>query len=441
MSGARLPGGSWLAAQGRLPLAFMVLGLLWFGLAVVATCSAPDLLAAPHSAPAVVALVHVWILGFFVTIAVGAIYQLAPVALATTLWSERLGWAHLVIHGAAVPLMIVGFSRWQVSLLAIAGSGIVAGVLLFGINTFVTVLRSGKRDAVAWSLLLATSWLGITVLAGLTLVLNRLWNFWPTDPLLLLRAHAHLGLIGFFVTLLQGVTFRLIPMFTLAEVPDWRPVRAGLWSSQLGLLTLAPALAWHLGWLSVFAGFVIFAGLASTASALRRTLATRKKRQLDLGVAAFLRGGVTVLVTAIVAVWLAAPSTAAGSMPGGLSANVYGVLLLLGALLPVIAGMMNKIVPFLTWMRAYGPKVGRAPTPPATSLSNARLETWAMRALGLALIPFLMGAWTLQLGWLQAGAVLLAVGAAAYLANMVLILKHLRWPVTLPATLSPLRKP
>jgi hypothetical protein len=424
-------GGSWLAAQGRLPLAFMMLGLVWFGVAAFTTASDADLLAVPHSAPAVVALAHIWVLGFFVTIAVGAIYQLAPVALSTTLWSERLGWWHLGLHGAAVPVMIYGFSHWQMALLGGAGAVLAAGVLLFAVNTTVTIFRSGKRDAVAWSLLLGASWLVVTVFAGLTLTANRLWNFWPTDPLLLLRAHAHLGLVGFFVTLVQGVTFRLIPMFTLAEVPDWRPVRVGLWLSQLGLLVLAPALAWHHAWTATIAGLAILLGLATSGWALRRTLATRKKRVLDLGVAAFVRGGATLVLAAGVALWLAAPSTSAGSMPGGLSANVYGVLLFLGGLLPVIAGMMNKIVPFLTWMRAYGPKVGRVPTPPATALSQPRLEQAAMLALALAVIPLLVGAWTLQTGWLRLGGIVLAAGAAAYLINMVLILKHLHWPVTL----------
>ncbi|PTX98643.1 hypothetical protein DB354_05105 [Opitutus sp. ER46] len=406
----------------------MGLGLAWFAAAVLATAWAPQQLITPHIAPSVIALTHAWVLGFFVTIAVGAIYQLAPVALSTTLWSERGGWWHFALHAAAVPVMVYAFWHWNLPLLGAAGSFVVAGVLLFAGNTLVTIVRSGKRDAVAWSLILATLWLVLTVTAGLALVANRLWHLWPTDPLPLLRAHAHLGLAGFFLTLLQGVTFRLVPMFTLGDVPHWRPVRIGLWLSQLGLLGLAPALAWHVGYASAVFGMAIVAGLVFSGIALRQTFATRKKRHLDVGLQALVRGMIGLGLASVAGIWLVWPTTAAGSAPGGFSANVYGVLVLLGGLLPAIAGMMNKIVPFLTWMRAYGPKVGRMPTPPASALANSRLEAWGLGLQGLALLPLLVGTWLVEPLWLRLGTLLLALGTALFLANQLLVLKHLFRP-------------
>ena len=55
---------------------------------------------------------------------------------------------------------------------------------------------------------------------------------------------------------------------------------------------------------------------------------------------------------------------------GGFRAMFYAVLIVFGGLLPCLAGMMCKIVPFLTWMRAYGPRVGRGPTPAASTLAR-----------------------------------------------------------------------
>ena len=423
---------SWLAAQGRLPLAFMGLGTAWLAVAALATALAPSVFTLPHVAPPVVALTHAWVLGFFVTIAVGAMYQLAPVALGTTLWSERTGWWHLAAHAVGVPVLVLGFLRWDLAWLGVGGGLVVTGVAIFAANQWATIFRSGKRDAVAWSLILATGWLVVTVSAGLVLVANRAWGFWPVDPLQLLRAHAHLGLIGFFITLLQGVTFRLVPMFTLGEVPDWRPVRVGLWLTQLGLLGLAPALAEHAGrWATVFAAMIL-SGMLTSGWALRQTLATRKKRQLDPGVRAFVRGGCAVVISAGAGMWLLWPTTAAGSAPGGLSATVYGILVLGGVLLPAIAGMMGKIVPFLTWMRAYGPKVGRQPTPPATALARPRLEAWALRLQTIAIVLLAAGAWLLSSPLLQAGGVVLAIGTGLFVANLGLVLKHLWRPVVPP---------
>ncbi len=432
---------SWLAAQGRLPLAFMTVGLVWLGTATALVAVNPGLLALPHLNPGMLAMTHAWILGFFVTIAVGAVYQLAPVALSTTLWSERAGWWHLAFHSIAVPALVYGFWTWEMPLLAAAGAMMVAGVLLFAVNVWVTILRSGQRDAVAWSLALASAWLTLTASAGFLLVANRALALWPVDPLALLRAHAHLGLVGFFLTLMQGVTFRLVPMFTLGDVPDWRPVRLGLWLSQLGLLVLAPGLAFHHPYVAFSGGASIVAGMAATAWALKRALATRKKRQLDAGVQQLLVGTSVLGISAAAGLWLAWPTTPGGSAPGGLNATVYGLLVILGGLLPAIAGMMGKIVPFLTWMRAYGPKVGRAPTPPATSLSKPRIERAGLVLQALAVIPLIAGAWLLNVTMLRAGAALLALGSGLFLVNMVGVLKHLWRPVSLPTAPNKSTKP
>jgi hypothetical protein len=406
----------------------MGLGLAWLAIATAMMAVSPSTLALPHAAPAVVALAHAWVLGVFLTVAAGAMYQLAPVALGTALWSERTGWWHLALHFAGVPGMVYAFERFDLRLLGLFGTLVAAGVGVFVVNIWGTIVRSGKRDAVAASLALAAGWLALTVLAGLFLVANKQWGWWPADPVALLRAHAHLGIVGFFVTLLQGVTFRLVPMFTLGEVPDWRPVRAGLWLSQLGLLGLAPALAWHArGWTAV-SGTAVLAGVIASAVALRQTLGTRKKRQLDTGVRAFVRGMSALVGAGLAGVLLLWPAISAGSAPGGFGAMVYAVLVFAGGLLPTITGMMCKIVPFLTWMRAYGPKVGRGPTPAAGALSSPRLQAWAFALQGVGGALLVVGVWRLQTLLLRAGTWVMAASVVLFLADMLGVLKHLFQP-------------
>ncbi len=421
---------SWLAAQGRLPLAFIGLGLVWLAVATGMVALSPNVLALSHAAPAVVTLTHAWVLGFFVTVATGAIYQLAPVALSTTLWSERYAWWHFGLHAIAVPGMVYAFARWDMALLGHFGTLFAVGTLLFAANTWKTVRRSGHRDVVAWSLVLATSWLLLTVTIGLVLSANRFWHFIPIDLLALLRAHAHLGLIGFFLTLLQGVTFRLVPMFTLGDVPSWRPVRWGLALSQIGLLGLAPALAWHAAYVAAAFGTLVFAGMVFSGHALAQTLATRKKRVLDSGIRALRRGAGMLALSAAIGLFLVWPTTPGGSALGGCSAMVYAVLVLIGGLLPVFTGMMCKIVPFLTWMRAYGPRVGRVPTPSAGALTKPRIEAWALGLQGLAVVPLVTGLWSSHLPLLTTGAWLLAVGVGLFLFDMAGVMKHLWWPDT-----------
>jgi hypothetical protein len=424
---------SWLAVQGRLPLAFMGLALAWLVTGTAMLAASPRLLAMPHFAPPVVALAHAWVLGFFVTVAVGAIYQIAPVALGTTLANERYGWWHFGLHAVGVPGMVYSFWVWDMKLVGHFGTFVGLGIALFAVNTWRTVRRAQHHGPVAWSIGLAAGWLLLTVVAGLTLAANRFWHFIPLDPLSLLRAHAHAGLVGFFVTLLQGVTFQLVPMFTLGETRDWRPVKMGLWFSQIGLLGLVTALAAGEGYTTAFCAALIVAGMALSAWTLRRALATRKKRTLDPGVVAFLSGSAVLVATAVMGVFLAWPTTPWSSVPGGFGATVYGVALFVGGLLPAIAGMMCKIVPFLTWMRAYGPKVGRVPTPAAGALTHPRLEWAAFPGMGIAAVLLAAGAWLLSSTLLTAGAWLLAAAVALFLVDMTAVLKHLWWPVTASA--------
>lgn len=127
------------------------------------------------------------------------------------------------------------------------GFAVALGVVFFSVNPWRTVQRSGRRGTVAASLALAAGWPSTTVLAGLLMAANRFWYFIPIDPAALVRAHAHLGRVGFFVALLQGVGFPLVPMFTLGEVRDWRLANIGPGRSQFGLLGRVPALVWQLG--------------------------------------------------------------------------------------------------------------------------------------------------------------------------------------------------
>lgn len=368
-----------------------------------------------------------------VTAVFGAIYQLAPVTLSTTLWHERYGWWHFWLHTISVPGMVYAFWRWDMGLLGHFGTVLALEIGLFATNVWQTVRRSRHGDVVACSLLLTAGWLACTVLLGLLFAANRFWHFLPLDPVALLRAHAHLGLVGVFVTLLQGVTFRLIPMFTLGDVSDCRPVRLGLWCSQLGLLALVPSLAWNARYATLGAGGIIFVGVAMSAWALLRTLATRRKRPLDPGVRAFRRGMLSLVATAALGLVLAWPGAPSGSTPGGCNGTIYGVLAFGGVLLPTFAGMLCKIVPFLTWMRAYGPKIGRTPTPAAGALARPAWETWAFALQTVALAPLLAGVWLLHRPLVAVGAWLLAAGVALFLANMLGVLSHLWRPAAAPA--------
>jgi hypothetical protein len=88
--------------------------------------------------------------------------------------------------------------------------------------------------------------------------------------------------------------------------------------------------------------------------------------------------------------------------------------------------MMCKVVPFLTWMRAYGPRVGREPTPAAGALTHPQLQRWGLVLQEISVAPLLVGAWIPSEDWLRVGCWILAVGVALFIADMLGVLNHLR---------------
>jgi hypothetical protein len=414
-----------LVGGARLPLAFigggllaLAAGALW--LALIGICGWPA-----YFHPHLVGLVHLWLPGALLSICLGASYQLMPVVLGTPLRAgSTLLWTHAGLHVMGVILLVAGLTGGHYLTAGGGGLALVAGVCgLIGV-TLRTFPRSTRRDTAAWSFPLSASWLGATVLAGVMLAVNRRAPFLSLDTVALLRAHAHLGLAGYFLTLLQGVTFQLVPMFTLGEARHPRQAAWGLAGTQVALLLLVPGLAW--GWPPAISGgtLLLLLSLGNTARAFIATLATRRRRSLDPGVRAFVTGLLFLAFAALGGGALALGLVGPAHRLTGEAA--YGLLVALGGLSLCVLGLLCKILPFLVWMKAYGPHVGRRPVPVATALASRGLELlwWVTHVGGTVLLTVgVLGDIPVPTGL---GAGLVTFGVCAYLANAGRVLLHLR---------------
>ncbi len=412
-----------LVTGARVPLAFIAGGLVFWMIATAWLAARPELPGLPYAHPALVTLAHLWLPGFLVSICIGVIYQMAPVVLGTPLAAPPgLLWLHLGLHFGGTTGLVLGLGNSRYGLAAAAGSAVTAGTLLLALAVGRTFAASRRRDAVASCFPFAATWLALTAVAGVTVALNRRAPWLPLAVTDLLRAHAHLGLAGFFLTLLQGATFQLVPMFTLAEIRRPRWIAGGLLATQFGLAGLAPSLAFGTPRAAMGCALLIALGVGASGAAFGATLRARRRRPLEPGVRAFVGGAILLGAAAAAAVPLARPDGAA------LAPGVYGVLLIAGALGLAVLGMLGKIVPFLVWMRAYGPRAGRQPVPAATALGSAQLERVWLAAHLAGVAGLLVGLQAGEPAWLAAGAALLAGAAASQLLNMGLVMKHLFRP-------------
>ena len=378
-----------------------------------------------HLHPRVIALSHLWLPGFLLSVCIGASYQLMPVVLGTPLRAGVASlWMHAVLHAAGVSALVTGLAGGHHAWAAAGGVAISAGVIRLFIATLRTFADSPRRDAAAWSFPLAATWLAATVLAGVILALNRRDAFLPLSVIDLLKMHAHLGLAGYFITLLQGVAFQLVPMFTLGQPRLRRWASAGLLASQSGLLLLAPGLAAAVTALTVGGALLLLFGLGASGAALIATLRTRRRRLLDPGVRAFVIGGAAIALSAVGGAGLAMEATPVHkALP---FASAYGLLGVAGGLSLMILGMLCKILPFLVWMKAYGPRLGREPVPMATALSSPSLERAWLTAHLVSIGVLVTGVAGEFPEVTAAGAALLALASGCYLLNAVRIFSHLR---------------
>ncbi|HWX22543.1 MAG TPA: cbb3-type cytochrome c oxidase subunit I [Candidatus Binatia bacterium] len=462
---ATLPPGAH-APSITLPLAFILTGLL-------ALCSGtgwlvlqPKLLASYHYNQYVIAVTHLFVLGWICSVVMGATYQLVPVALETRLYSERLARWHFVFHLVGFVGMVWMFRVWNMKQVGHFGSALALGVGLFIYNIARTLRRVPKWNVTATAVAAALFWLAFTVTAGLSIAIAKcnydssdglaatpgVWTLPGSlraiagfvlrfDALSAMHAHAHLGAVGFFTMLLVGVSYKLIPMFALSEIQSQRRAASSVVLLNFGLAGSFVAILRHSPWKLAFA-FLGLGALAIYGWELAAILRARKRHALDWGIKYFLTAVVLLFPLSALAVVLSWPGLPFNVFTGQLE-NVYGFAGLVGVVSFAILGMLYKIIPFLVWFRAYSRQIGRTQVPALADLYSARVQAvgyWAFLA-GLA-VTCGAAAFSSEVG-VRCGCGLVALGVGTLALNVGKILTHLFRPVARPFTLQtpPVPKP
>ncbi len=433
--GASKPtSGSESSPKTWLPLIFMLSGIAAIFTAVVWLTWSPQVLATYHYNPLAVAITHLVTLGWISSVIFGALYQLTPVTFQTQLHSVRFARYHICLHLVGVIGMVWMFFYWDPKQVGHFGSIVAFGILFFAYNIFRTIRSIPRFDTVALAIASSLVWLILTMTAGLYLAADKCWAFTYFDPLAQMHAHAHLGVIGFFLILLIGVSYKLLPMFILSEV---RSQRRAFWS--IILLNLAvPGVFLTILLKSRFK--LLFAAMAAVAILVylwevARMLQNRKRRELDWGLIHFLTGlglFAPLIALAFVLSWPRLPATDLALR----LESAYGFLALFGVFSMAILGMLYKILPFLVWYNTYSNAIGRYRTPAVKDLYSPWLQC-------LGYWGYLVGVATTTTAIALAGSALLQVGTALMLfalicfaLNVLQILKHLMAPQLTPLDLS-----
>jgi hypothetical protein len=442
-------------ASVRMPLAFMLVGVMALLAGMIWIVAQPTVLSLYHYHQSVIAVTHLVVLGCCCSIAMGAMYQLVPVALETRLFSERLARWHLLLHGIGFLGMVWMFRVWDLKQVGHFASALALGVGLFVFNLGRTLLRVPKWSVTATAVTAALVWLSSTILLGLAIAAGKCTYESTTglvaaggvrqlvdglrsvagyigrfDQFGAMHAHAHLGTVGFFLLLIVGVSYRLIPMFTLSAVQSPRRAAASVALLNVGLLgaflTILLRSPWKLAFAAIIIGAFVIYGVELVAM-----LRARKRGPLDWGLRMFLTAVgllIPVCVLALVLSWPGLPLTA---WTGQLE-NLYGFLGLVGVVVFAIYGMLYKIVPFLVWFGVYSPHIGRGQVPALGDLYSVAWQRAGYWTYLGGLLVTSAGILLTSNGLIRGGGALLGFAVAALGVNLILILRHFRRPVLTP---------
>jgi hypothetical protein len=350
------------------------------------------------------AALHFLTLGMLAMTAMGAAFQLLPVATKQPMGSQRLmrlvswlfipGVLVLALAMAARAILPLAFGALLVSAGLLLFAGLVAHNL-WRVRGMALVVAHGRAALGA-----------LVLVAALGFVLAADYHhFWGIDHGRLAFVHFQLGAFGFMGLLALGFSYVLVPMFALSPTPSPRLGYAGLAAAlaALGLGVAGALLA--LPVLLLAAALVGLAAAALHLAALRGSLKRRMRKRLGLSFV-LVRAAWASLAASLV---LGAALALGTPVPNGLT--LFGFLVLFGWLLTFVLGILQRIMPFLGSMHATRP--GGKP-PLVSELTLERPLRLHAGAHGLALAAVALGIVLAEPALVQVGAVVGTAGALAF---------------------------
>lgn len=370
----------------KLPLAFIIYALIAFVVAQgVFLLHSDSLVASQFRLPSLWMGAHFLLLGFAVMIAMGAMYQLVPVAFLTPIWNQKLGYTQFIITviGITSLTLLLGFQpRYAVY----GGILTIIGITLFILQMTMTISKQKKRSMISFFVIAAIASFALTILAGLLLAWNIAYGG-VENHYTILYSHITLGVAGWFTLLIFGFSYKLVPMFSLSHgfSLKWTGLSFSTYVSGLLILIVSMwvdfAALTTIGWLFLFIGFSFF------VLDVREILHKRLKKKLDKPFAFSIIAIGNGLVLHFLALIL--------SLVGIKDPSIWSWLIFLYVMSWIIfsiLGYLYKIVPFLWWTHKYANKIGKEKVPTMKDMIDEKMSVVLFSLFVVSIIGLTTGA-------------------------------------------------
>src|SRR5678815_3881673 len=147
-----------------LPASHFAVALGWLGVGSACLVSvAPTLARGAWLTPEAAAVAHCFTLGWLVTSAYGALYQLGPVAMGIEARSVRAGFATLALHTAGSALVVAGLGGWLPRFMGAGWSLVALALAIWSWNVGTRLGTTPRAPRIGYTVLAAFGmlWLGL----------------------------------------------------------------------------------------------------------------------------------------------------------------------------------------------------------------------------------------------------------------------------------------
>ena len=411
---------------GRAPgnkavLPFYATGAVAFLVLCIVMLCTPQSFTQHYFTPHLLTIVHIAALGWGTMIIFGAAHQLLPVICEQDLYSEKMAAASW--YTLTLGIILLTWKFWNLDtgwVMITGGSLIVFSVLFFVINVLKTTAIFRKFTTQKLFIISSALWLLFTVSVGLLLAINLGLTspIFRVSHLEILKLHAHMGIAGWFLQLIAGVSTKLVPMFLLGKSDKEHLLKKAFIFQNLGLiLFLLDGYFFAVTGRVLIYAAIVLAGIIFWLLYLYDVFRNRLRKRIEL----LMKHTFLSFLSLIVAVLLI---PVVYYSEGYRWTMVYGTLIFLGWITNIILGKTFKTLPFIIWNTHYKHLTGKAKIPLPKDLFSEKLTIWQFRLFIAAFLVFALGLALQQLTVIRIGLVLWLAVAVIYCLNVFKLIFH-----------------
>jgi hypothetical protein len=351
----------------KLPFSFILFSLIALMFSQILLLVNGQLIAdGSFRIPVIWSSAHLLILGWALMAAMGAMYQLVPVAFLTNIWNEKFGFIQFFVTAIGI-VTFSGMLYWSPQNAMIPGVLMLVGILMFLFQMFMTLKNQAKPTILTAFVGTALVCLFITIFLGITLIYSLKTGFAAEYYQSIFKAHLLMGITGWFTLLIFGFSYKMVPMFSLSH--GFPMVQAkyvyvfylsGLVVSLISFF-INNSLLLKIGFFLLLTGFSIFSWHIGII--IKKRLKKKLDKPFTFALVAIGFGNVLHLA-AFIMLWNPDFSTLAGPL-------IYAYLLLWIVL--SIVSYLYKIVPFLWWTYKYSKEIGKNKVPSLKEMMNEKI--------------------------------------------------------------------